>query len=74
MGQSVESKLRALQPIIGKWIAQGETVASEGVPAMEVATSDVYEWAPGHRLSCTRPTAVWERATPAGSRSSDMTR
>jgi hypothetical protein len=36
-----------LQAIIGKWINQGHTVASPDAPAVEILTSDVYDWMPG---------------------------
>jgi len=36
-----------LQVFIGKWINEGKTVASAGVPAAKILVSDVYEWVPG---------------------------
>lgn len=33
--------------LVGRWINEGETVASEGAPAVKILTSDVYEWMPG---------------------------
>ncbi len=36
-----------LQVIIGKWINQGETVATPETPAVKITASDVYEWAAG---------------------------
>ena len=38
---------RRLDILVGRWINEGETVASEGAPAMKILTSDVYEWMPG---------------------------
>jgi hypothetical protein len=38
---------RRLQAIIGKWINQGHTVASPAAPAVEILSSDVYDWMPG---------------------------
>jgi hypothetical protein len=38
---------RRLEALIGKWINEGETVASAEAPAMPIVTSDVYEWVPG---------------------------
>jgi Protein of unknown function (DUF1579) len=32
---------------IGKWINEGETVATPDAPAAKIVTSDVYEWIPG---------------------------
>jgi Protein of unknown function (DUF1579) len=37
----------ALAVLIGKWINEGATVASDELPATPITTSDVYEWAPG---------------------------
>ena len=36
-----------LQVFIGKWINEGQTVASADVPAAKILVSDVYEWVPG---------------------------
>lgn len=36
-----------LQVFIGKWINQGQTVASAEVPEAKILVSDVYEWVPG---------------------------
>ena len=36
-----------LDVIIGKWINEGHTVASEDAPSTRVLTSDVYEWSTG---------------------------
>ena len=38
---------RRLDVFIGKWINEGETVATPDVPAARIVTSDVYEWIPG---------------------------
>jgi hypothetical protein len=38
---------QALEVFIGKWINEGRTVASPGMPAMSIVTSDICEWAPG---------------------------
>jgi Protein of unknown function (DUF1579) len=32
---------------IGRWINEGETVATPDAPAAKIVTSDVYEWIPG---------------------------
>jgi hypothetical protein len=42
-----DARHEALDVLIGKWINEGRTVASAGVPALPILTSDVYEWAPG---------------------------
>jgi Protein of unknown function (DUF1579) len=36
-----------LEAFIGKWINDGETVATAEAPAAKILTSDVYEWIPG---------------------------
>jgi hypothetical protein len=36
-----------LEVFIGKWINEGETVATPDAPAAKIVTSDVYEWIPG---------------------------
>lgn len=36
-----------LEVFIGKWINEGETVATPAAPAVRILTSDVYEWIPG---------------------------
>jgi hypothetical protein len=41
---------RRLEVFIGKWINEGETIATPDSPAARILTSDVYEWIPG-RLS-----------------------
>jgi hypothetical protein len=41
---------RRLEVFIGKWINEGETIATPDNPAAKIVTSDVYEWIPG-RLS-----------------------
>lgn len=37
----------ALQVLIGKWINEGRTIATDQAPSLPILTSDVYEWAPG---------------------------
>jgi hypothetical protein len=36
-----------LEAFVGKWINEGESVASSDGPTMNIVTSDVYEWIPG---------------------------
>jgi Protein of unknown function (DUF1579) len=36
-----------LEIFIGRWMTAGETVATEGAPAVKILASDVYEWMPG---------------------------
>jgi Protein of unknown function (DUF1579) len=36
-----------LEAFIGKWINEGETVATAEAAAAKILTSDVYEWIPG---------------------------
>jgi hypothetical protein len=38
---------RRLEVFIGKWINEGELLATEDAPATRILTSDVYEWMPG---------------------------
>jgi Protein of unknown function (DUF1579) len=38
---------RRLEVFIGKWITEGETVATPDAPAVRITASDVYEWIPG---------------------------
>jgi hypothetical protein len=40
-------KMKKLEIFIGKWLNLGTTIASDAAPAMQVATSDIYEWVPG---------------------------
>ena len=37
----------ALNALIGKWMTEGATVADGNTPSLNIAASDVYEWAPG---------------------------
>ncbi len=41
------AELDLLDLFIGKWINEGETVASPEVGAIKITTSDIYEWLPG---------------------------
>jgi Protein of unknown function (DUF1579) len=36
-----------LEVFIGKWINEGQTIASAAAPSVKILTSDVYEWMPG---------------------------
>jgi hypothetical protein len=36
-----------LEVFIGKWINEGETVATPDAPSAKILTSDVYQWIPG---------------------------
>jgi hypothetical protein len=38
---------KRLDVFIGKWMTQGQTVATGAVPAVQILASDVYEWMPG---------------------------
>jgi hypothetical protein len=33
--------------LIGNWINEGHTIGTGPSPSLPIATSDVYEWAPG---------------------------
>lgn len=37
----------ALEAWVGRWINEGHMIDDEGSPEVKIATSDVYEWAPG---------------------------
>jgi hypothetical protein len=37
----------AMSSLVGKWITVGETIPTDGAPALEIRASDVYEWVPG---------------------------
>ena len=38
---------KKLGRLIGRWINEGQTIATTASPALQIVTSDVYEWAPG---------------------------
>jgi hypothetical protein len=38
---------KKLERLIGRWINEGQTIATTGSPALQIVTSDIYEWAPG---------------------------
>jgi hypothetical protein len=38
---------RRLEVFVGKWINDGELLATQESPAARIVTSDVYEWMPG---------------------------
>lgn len=38
---------KRLEVFVGKWINEGQTVASPDAPALPIRTSDIYEWMPG---------------------------
>jgi hypothetical protein len=42
-----DGRHQALEVLIGKWINEGRTIGTAGVPSVPILTSDVYEWAPG---------------------------
>ena len=43
-------ELKALDRIVGHWINNGKTIATKNEPAMDITTSDVYEWVPGKQF------------------------
>ena len=45
-----KNELKALDRIVGRWINNGKTIATENEPAMDITTSDVYEWVPGKQF------------------------
>jgi Protein of unknown function (DUF1579) len=38
---------KRLEVFIGKWINEGQTIASADAPSVKILTSDIYEWMPG---------------------------
>jgi hypothetical protein len=42
-----DARHEALGVLVGKWINEGRTVATAGVPSLPILTSDIYDWAPG---------------------------
>jgi hypothetical protein len=46
-GSGPGAEHRRLEVFIGKWINEGETIATPDNPAARILTSDVYEWIPG---------------------------
>jgi Protein of unknown function (DUF1579) len=38
---------RRLEVFIGRWITEGETVATPDAPSVKITASDIYEWVPG---------------------------
>ena len=41
------SALDRLNAFIGRWLTEGETVATPEAPSVRIFASDVYQWAPG---------------------------
>ena len=41
------SALDRLNVFIGRWLTEGETVATPDAPSVRIFASDVYQWAPG---------------------------
>ena len=39
--------LNRLNVFIGRWLTQGETVATPEAPSVKISASDVYQWGPG---------------------------
>jgi hypothetical protein len=46
-GTGPAPELERLKVFIGRWLTEGETVATPAAPAMQIVASDVYQWAPG---------------------------
>jgi Protein of unknown function (DUF1579) len=44
------SALDRLDVFIGRWLTEGETVATAEAPSVRILASDVYEWGPGGRF------------------------
>jgi hypothetical protein len=41
------SEHELLNSLIGRWITEGETIPSDGAPALQIRASDIYEWVAG---------------------------
>ena len=41
------SALDRIEVFIGRWLTEGETVATKDAPSRRIFASDVYQWAPG---------------------------
>jgi hypothetical protein len=54
---SCPSALDRLDVFIGRWLTEGETVATAEAPSVRILASDVYEWAGWaiHYAPCVRP-------------------
>src|SRR5215475_15016349 len=44
------SALDRLDVFIGRWLTEGETVATPEAPSVRIFASDVYQWGPGGRF------------------------
>jgi hypothetical protein len=42
--------LDRLNVFIGRWLTEGETIATADAPSVKIVASDIYEWAPGGRF------------------------
>lgn len=47
---SLKNVYALLEPIIGRWITEGDTVGNSKTPSMKVVASDVYEWGQGKKF------------------------
>ena len=50
---SIASRPRALDRLdvfIGRWLTEGEIVATPEAPSVRIFASDVYQWGPGGRF------------------------
>lgn len=50
MANSRPRALDRLDVFIGRWLTEGETVATPEAPSARIFASDVYEWGPGGRF------------------------
>lgn len=46
-GKKPSTHLKALNPLIGRWITDGRTIATGDSPSVPIVASDTYEWLPG---------------------------
>jgi hypothetical protein len=57
-----------LNSLIGKWITVGETIPTNGAPAVRIDASDIYEWVAGGFYVVHTRTAPSEMPPSVGSR------
>jgi Protein of unknown function (DUF1579) len=50
MSTASRPTLDRLDVFIGRWLTEGETVATPEAPSVKILASDVYEWGPGGRF------------------------
>ena len=67
------SALDRLEVFIGRWLTEGETVATAEAPSVRIFASDVYQWGPGGQFIIHPAYGRMGGQDVAGSRSLDTT-